>query len=87
MTLSLSYHHWRRLDLRLTLPHSLSSENCSLRSAYVDTTILTDVLLKKGEAHDDALAALAKFDVTQLPLYAIKEFKRGPLNNYRWMYK
>ncbi len=54
--------------------------------AYVDTTVLTDVLLKNGPVKDRALAALASFDATQLPVYAIKEFKRGPFAHYVWLH-
>jgi hypothetical protein len=57
-----------------------------LTKAYIDTTVLTDVLLKSGSAKEQAQASLRAFDTTQLPVYAIKEFKRGPFANFVWMY-
>jgi len=51
--------------------------------AYVDTTVLTDALLK-GDPR--AKTALDRFTWTGLPVYAIKEFKAGPLKNWVWFY-
>lgn len=57
-----------------------------MSKAYVDTTILTDMLLKSGESKDKAKAALGRYDQTELPAYAIKEFKAGPLSHFVWMH-
>lgn len=57
-----------------------------MAKAYVDTTILTDVLLKTGEAARSANAAIKRFSDSELPVYAIKEFKSGPLRNFAWMH-
>lgn len=54
--------------------------------AYLDTTVLTDILLKIGEPQEQARAAVHSFETSQLPVYAIKEFKRGPLKNFSWFY-
>lgn len=54
--------------------------------AFVDTTILTDILLKPSEKGKIAKESLAKFKETLLPVYAIKEFKAGPLSNFAWMH-
>ncbi len=54
--------------------------------AFVDTTILTDVIIKTGEAKKLAIDALKQFDITELPVFAIKEFKAGPLKNFVWMH-
>jgi hypothetical protein len=62
--------------------NSLSSKD----RAFVDTTVLTDVLLNVGEPRDSARAALARFAETLLPVYAIKEFEAGPLANYCWIH-
>jgi hypothetical protein len=51
--------------------------------AYVDTTVLTDALLK-GDPR--TRAALDRFIWTGLPVYAIKEFRAGPLKNWIWFY-
>lgn len=55
-------------------------------NAFVDTTILTNILIKKGKERSDAKAALAKYETTQLPVYAIKEFKAGPLDAVKYLY-
>jgi hypothetical protein len=58
-----------------------------MSKAFLDTTILTDVLLKPGSpAAAEAGAAIARFDKTLLPAYAIKEFKAGPLTNFVWFH-
>ena len=54
--------------------------------AVIDTTVLTDILLNSGDASDEAKNALSQFDHTLLPVYAIKEFKAGPLSNFAWMH-
>ena len=45
---------------------------------------MVDYLLKKGEEHHIAEKALASFDHTALPVYAIKEFALGALKYYVW---
>jgi hypothetical protein len=57
-----------------------------LAKAYVDTTVLADIVLKHGQPQEQGLAALRSFEITQLPVYAIKEFKRGPLANFTWLH-
>lgn len=50
--------------------------------AYVDTTVLTDILLKVGTLCEAAKTAVGRYTETQLPVYAIKEFKAGPLTHF-----
>ena len=50
--------------------------------AFIDTTILTDILLKSDSSKKKAADALRRYSKTILPVYAIKEFKAGPLANY-----
>ena len=50
----------------------------------VDTTVFTDVLLKTDAQRSRGVAALENSSETLLPVYAIKEFKRGPLHYYVW---
>jgi hypothetical protein len=58
-----------------------------MAKAFVETTILTDILLKPNSKPGKlAKAALNRYDETQLPLYAVKEFKAGPLKNYVWFH-
>ena len=52
------------------------------QKAFVDTTILADVLLKVGDLHDAAIVALSRYTKTILPVFAIKEWKRGQLARY-----
>lgn len=56
------------------------------KKAFLDTTILTDILLKPNGKGRTAKQALANYRESLLPTYAIKEFKAGPLNNFRWMH-
>ncbi|MGH6825791.1 hypothetical protein [Methyloceanibacter sp.] len=54
--------------------------------AIVDTTVLTDALIKPGGQGDVARASLQRYKPTLLPTYAIKEFKAGPLHYYVWFH-
>jgi hypothetical protein len=54
--------------------------------AYVDTTILADVLLNSGQVKKDAQKALAAYDSSSLAVYAIKEFKAGPLHHFAYIH-
>lgn len=54
--------------------------------AFVDTTILADATLKTGARREAALRALAAYTETQLPVFAIKEFKQGVLKTYVWFH-
>nr|WP_320192248.1 hypothetical protein [uncultured Desulfobacter sp.] len=57
-----------------------------MSKAYLDTTILANILLKTGALRDTALKALKRFDHTELPTYAIKEFKAGALRNFVYIH-
>jgi hypothetical protein len=58
-----------------------------MSKAYVETTILTNVLLKPGSAKEtSANLALARYDETLLPVYSIKEWKNGPLDHYAFVH-
>ena len=61
-------------------------QNCSVSKAYVDTSVLVDALLKKGPQCAAARTAIKRFEITELPTYAIKEFKAGALSNYVWLH-
>jgi hypothetical protein len=54
--------------------------------AFVDTTILAEVLLKTGPTHDAAERALLRYTHTLLPVYAIKEWKRGQFAKYVYIH-
>lgn len=58
----------------------------SLSKAYIDTTVLTDALLKQNAQGDAARSKLNTYNERLLPIYAIKEFKAGPLRHYAWFY-
>lgn len=58
-----------------------------MSKAYVETTILTNILLKPGSKKEVAAkAALSRFETTLLPVYAIKEWKAGPLDHYSYLH-
>lgn len=58
-----------------------------MSKAYVETTILTNVLLKPGSAKQAAAnTALKRYDETLLPVYSIKEWKAGPLDHYAYVH-
>lgn len=54
--------------------------------AYVDTTVLTDALLKRNPQGNAARKALKSYSETILPVYAIKEFKAGPIQYYTYLH-
>jgi len=55
--------------------------------AFIEATILTDILLKPNTPKQKRAAdALARYDRTLLPVYAIKEWKAGPLDYYAYVH-
>ncbi len=54
--------------------------------AFLETTILADSLLKIGSDSDAAKKAVRSYESTFLPVYAIKEFKAGPLLNVSYLH-
>jgi hypothetical protein len=58
-----------------------------MSKAYVETTILTDLLLKpKSPKQHRAEEALKRYDETLLPVYSIKEWKAGPLDHFAYLH-
>ena len=57
-----------------------------MSKAYLDTTILTDFLLGIGQTRERTVKALKRYTETQLPQYAIKKFRAGPLAAHVWMH-
>ena len=58
-----------------------------MNRAYVETTILTNVLLKPGSKKQAAArSALSRYEETLLPVYSIKEWKAGPLDHYSYVH-
>lgn len=57
-----------------------------MTKTFVDTSVYTDALLKSGDIKKSAVDAINSFDISELPVYAIKEFKAGPLKNFAWMH-
>jgi hypothetical protein len=58
-----------------------------MSDAYVETTVLTDILLKPTTAKQRrAKAALARYENTILPVYSIKELKAGPLGYFAYVH-
>src|SRR5579871_2392092 len=58
-----------------------------MSDAFVETTVLTDLLLKPGTAKNArATAALRRYSKTLLPVYSIKEWKAGPLDYFAYLH-
>jgi hypothetical protein len=58
-----------------------------VNKAYVETTVLTNVLLKPNTPKQAAaLQALGRYSETLLPVYAIKECKAGPMDHYSYVH-
>jgi hypothetical protein len=58
-----------------------------MSDAYVETTVLTDILLKpKTPKQERAKEALRRYENTLLPVYSIKEWKAGPLSNFAYLH-
>jgi hypothetical protein len=58
-----------------------------MSKAYVETTVLANVLLKPGsEKETAAKSALGRYEETLLPVYSIKELKAGPLDHYSYVH-
>lgn len=55
-----------------------------MTTAFVETTVLTDFLLKRDGSERRAAATFAEFESHAVPQFAWKEFKRGPLKNFVW---
>lgn len=53
-------------------------------NCFVETSVLTDYLLKKDGSETRASAAFARFRTISVPQFAWKEFKRGPLTYFTW---
>src|ERR1700680_4855716 len=59
-----------------------------MSDAYIETTILADLLLKPNSPkHARAKASLARYENTLLPVYSIKEWKAGPLKNFAYIHE
>lgn len=57
-----------------------------MSTAFLDTTVLTNALLKSSALGREARRAIGSYERSELPVYAIKEFKAGPLTNFVWMH-
>ncbi len=57
----------------------------SMVKYFVDTTVLTDALLKDTDRAKDARSILASAE-SELPVFAIREFKAGPLRYLVWLH-
>lgn len=55
-----------------------------MTTAFIETTVLVDYLLKKDGSQNEAAAAFAKHAKQAVPQFSWKELKRGPLKNFVW---
>lgn len=60
------------------------SQALAMTDAFLETTVLTDYLLKKDGSEVRAKAAFARYDRVTVSNFSWKEFKRGPLKNFVW---
>jgi hypothetical protein len=58
----------------------------SMSRAFLDTTIVVNILLKKDVAHNRCETALRRFDSVSFPEYALKEMKAGALRAWIWLH-
>lgn len=56
------------------------------KKVFLDTTALTDLLLKPGLAREQTRRTVKQYSESLLPVYAIKEFKAGPLAKAIYLY-
>lgn len=57
-----------------------------MNKAFVDTSVLVNALIKPGQLGTAARSALRRYEETQVPVYAFKEFKAGPLSHFVWFH-
>lgn len=57
-----------------------------MAKGYVETTVLVDWLLKPGERRAAARHLLDQYAPIEIPGFAVKELKAGPLKNVVWMH-
>jgi hypothetical protein len=57
-----------------------------MTDAFIETTVLTNLLLKKDGSETAAEAAIARYTGAIVHQFAWKEFKRGPLKNFVWAF-
>jgi hypothetical protein len=55
-------------------------------NCYIDTTVLTEALLKPSDNRKKARATIKNYDRSFLPVYAIKELKCGPMKHFIWLH-
>jgi hypothetical protein len=55
-----------------------------MMKCFLDTTIITDLTLKKKDIRDRTQIALNAFEHSEYPQYALKEFNAGPISHYIW---
>ena len=54
--------------------------------AFLDTTVIVDVLLKRRTVGQIARVAIRRFGQVLLPIYALKELQLGALSNLVWFH-
>lgn len=55
-----------------------------MTTAFIETTVLTNLLLKRDGSEKAAKAIMSQFAACIVPEFSWKEFKRGPLSAFRW---
>lgn len=64
----------------------MSADTVARDGVFVETTVLTALLLKTGRDRQNAADAIAAYTDVLVPHYALKELKLGPLQHYWWFF-
>jgi len=63
---------------------SNNSQTGSPHKAYLDTTVVANALLRSDDIGKRCASAIRDFKYSEMPEYALKEFKAGPLAAWIW---
>lgn len=74
------------MQVRLQKLQQLHLTRLKMTDAFIETTVLTNLLLKKDGSERAAKAAIGKYTNAVVHQFAWKEFKRGPLKNFVWAF-
>lgn len=71
-------------DSQPSLQVSSTLPTGSSHKAYLDTTVVANILLRSDAVGKRSVDAIKRFDRTEMPEYALKELKAGPLMAWIW---
>jgi hypothetical protein len=71
-------------DSQQSLQDSTSSPTGSPSRAYLDTTVVANALLRSDATGKRCAEAIERYAYSEMPEYALKELKAGPLSAWVW---